>query len=371
MNKYLLLCIFLCACIHMRAQQLFPVEIKGKFGYMNNEGKMIIPAVYDYADDFSEGHAVVALNRMPCLINMENKRIIDTGLYQNIGMLSEGLISVSDFKRNRYYVNLNNEFVIQLPDNTYEARNFHDGYAVISRQVEYHEIKFGKDVGTVIYVFAYIDKNGKQVSTIEYEDADDFFNGFARVKKNGRFGLVNTRMQEVIPTRFERVGDVSQNRIVVSENNKFGAMDTTGRWAIKPSYELLFPATDGMMGFMQKNLFGFIDLNGTEKVPAVYPSIKPFAEGKAAVLKDGKWGFINASNEWVLRNVFDDASVFSEGMCAVLYKRQWGFIDATGKVAVPAQFDAVGSFSNGVADVVYRDIPLYINKRGEFLPILK
>jgi hypothetical protein len=355
----------------MQAQTLFPVEVKGKFGYMNNEGSISIPAIYDYADDFSEGHAVVALNRMPCLINMQNKRIIDTGLYQNIGMLSEGLISVTDFKRNKYYINLKNEPVIQLPGNTYEARTFRHGYAVVSRQVEYHETKFGKDVGTVIFVFGYIDRSGRQVSSFDYEDADDFFNGFARVKKGGRFGMINTRMQEVIPAQFERVGDVSQNRIVVSENNKFGALDTNGRWAIKPVYELLFPATDGMLGFMQKNQFGFIDVNGGEKVPAVYAAIKPFAEGKAAVLKDGKWGFINASNEWVLRNVFDDASVFSEGMCAILYKRQWGFIDATGKVVIPTQFDAVGSFSNGIADVVYRDIPLYINKRGEFLPILK
>lgn len=353
------------------AQMLFPVEIKGKFGYMNNEGKLVIPAIYDYADDFSEDHAVVALNRMPCLINAQNKRVIDTGLYQSIGTLSEGLMPVSDFRRNKFYINLKNERVIQLAGNTYEARPFRNGYAVVSRQIEFHEIKFGKDVGTVIYVFAFIDKSGKEVSAFDYEDADDFFNGFARVKKGGRFGMINSRLQEIIPAKYDRVGDVSENRIVVSENNKFGVMDTNGQWVIKPKYELLFPASGGMMGFMQKNLFGFIDVNGNEKVPAVYGAIKPFAEGKAAVLKDGKWGFINTSNEWVLRNVFDDASVFSEGLCAVLYKKQWGFIDASGKVVIPTQYDAVGSFRNGVADVVYRDVPLYINKRGEFLPVLK
>lgn len=368
--KKLIICIITLAHLQAFAQTLFPVEIKGKYGYMNNAGDMIIPAMYDFADDFNEGHAVVALERMPCLINEKNVRVIDTGLYQNIGPVSQQLVAVSDFKKRKFYINLKNEKVITLPEYIYEARRFCNGFAAVSRQVEHHETKFGKDVGTVVYKFAYIDVNGVERTGFDFDDADDFVSGFARIRKGQKFGMLNLSLAEVVPCNFVQVGDVSEGKIVINDQNKFGVMDTTGKWLIKPRFELLYPFSEGYAGFMEKNLFGFIDANGSVLIKPVYVGIRPFAENKAAVMKDGKWGFINTKNEWVIRNVFDNATVFSEGMCAVLYKRYWGFIDATGRLVIPANYDAVGSFSNGVADVVYRDIPVYVDKRGNVIPRL-
>ena len=84
--------------------KLFPIEIKGKFGYMDQTGKMIIPAMYDYADEFIDGMAVAALHNQPCVINQKNERIIDTSIYQFIGVFSEGLSSVIDFKKKKFYI---------------------------------------------------------------------------------------------------------------------------------------------------------------------------------------------------------------------------------------------------------------------------
>src|SRR5437016_2226642 len=111
------------------AQKLYPVQIKGKWGYMDAAGKMQIPAKYDYVEIFNEGYAVVALNYLPCLIDINETRVIDTGLYQYVGKYSEGLASVMDYKFRRFYLNKKGEKVISLEKEIYDARQFNNGIA--------------------------------------------------------------------------------------------------------------------------------------------------------------------------------------------------------------------------------------------------
>lgn len=370
---YLIVLALLCSyCFNAIAQnKLFPIEIKGKWGYMDSLGKMQIPAQYDYADDFSEDFAVVALNRMPCIIDLQAKRVVDTGLYQYIGRVSEGLAAVTDYQWKRFYVNTRGAVVITLPAEVYEARPFNNGVAVVSKATDIHETKFGRDIATFGYLFGYIDNTGKMLTGFIYDDADDMQSGLSRMKKGTKFGLVNTKGEEVIKPQYNNIGIFSEGFAVVDAGGSYGAINDKAEEIIKPKFEFIYPFSQGLAGFWQKGKYGFIDAAGEVKVQPLFDAVKPFSEGKAAAKKDGKWGFIDSKGNWVIRNVFDEAGMFAQGLCAVLYKRKWGYIDATGQTAIPFDFDAAGSFHDGIADVLYKDISLYIDKRGRILPILK
>jgi hypothetical protein len=41
--------------------RLFPVQIDDRYGYIDQQGELVIPARFDYADAFSEGLAVIRL----------------------------------------------------------------------------------------------------------------------------------------------------------------------------------------------------------------------------------------------------------------------------------------------------------------------
>ena len=183
------------------AQKLFPFEKKDKWGYMNQEGTIVINPIYDYADDFNEGYAVVALGNLPCLIDAKEKRYIDTGMYQYIGKYSEGLCSVMDYKFKRYYVNLKAERVITLDKTIYDAGAFNSGLAKVSKKVDEVEKKFGVDITNMGFKFAYINNKGEFQCEFKYEDAEDLNEGTARVKVGKKFGLINAQCKEIaIPT---------------------------------------------------------------------------------------------------------------------------------------------------------------------------
>ncbi len=371
MNKILLL--LLTIGIHQvksQTNQLFPIEIKGKWGYMNQVGAMVIDPRFDLADDFNEGKAVVALNNLPCVINEKGKVIIDTGLYRSIGLFSEGLSYVKDFYNHKFYIDDNGNKIIELSDSIYDARPFHHGLAVVGTQFDYHEKKFEVDISTIAFRFAYINKTGKYITPFKFDDADDMQDGIARIKSGTLFGWIDSTGVEIVKPKFNLLDLFFENKAAFSIQGKWGFVNRSGEIVIKPVFDLCFDFHDGMAGIMLNGKYGFINQTGKVIIDAKYDQIQAFSEGKAAVMKDGKWGFINTSGEMVIPFRFDNASVFSEGMCAVLVKRHWGFINNNGNLVISAEFDAVGSFENGVADVVYHNISLYTNRQGTILPRL-
>jgi hypothetical protein len=353
------------------AQVLFPIEIKGKWGYMNAEGQMVLPATFDYADDFAGDYAVVAKGNQPCIINKKGKAVIDTGMYQFISPVSEGMAAVSDYRKHKFYINMQGKKVITLSDSIYEVRKFKNGLAVVSKQIDIHETKFGRDISTLGYRFAYMDTTGKMVTDFIFDDADDLRNGLAKIRQGILFGLIDSTGTIILKPTYNNIGDFNEGLAAVDVNGKYGYINPKGGLVIPATFDYAYDFSEGLAGVWMNQKYGYINPSGTIVIPATFDQIKPFSEGKAAILKEGKWGFIDKTGTLVLRNVFDNASVFKEGKCAVLIKRYWGFIDTRGALIIPADFDAVGSFEDGVADVVYHDINVYINSRGMMIPNLK
>lgn len=359
-------------CLSTMAQaQLFPFELKGKWGYMDAEGEIKMKPIFDYADDFCEGKAVVALRNLPCVINLKQQRIVDTGIYQYISRFSEGLAAATYFNGQKCYIDSLGSTRIHLDSGIYEARPFSNGIAVVSKKMDEHQTKFGRDITTLGYKFAFIDLTGKYVTGFDYDDADDANAGIAKVRVGNKIGLINTKGDWVAKPSFFAIGFFSDSLALADQNGKYGYINTKGEWVIEPRFDFAYTFTEGLAGASQKGKWGYINTAGEWVVPPTFEAVKPFAEAKAAVMKDGKWGFINKQGEWVIRNVFDNTGVFSENKCAVLVKRYWGFIDAQGRLVIPAEYDAAGSFHSGVADVVYKDLNLFINTQGRLLPIIQ
>lgn len=351
--------------------QLYPVIIKGKYGYTNKAGELKIKAIYDYAENFYENRAVVALNNMPCVIDLNNKRIIDTGVYSQIQRYSEGRCKVVNFTNEQFFIDTLGKVLFKVDPQYYDARRFKNGLSNVSKQVDVHTLKFNHDIVNLGYKFGFINEKGEEVIPLIYDDADDFENGFCRVRLGTKFGIINTKGEEVVPVKYYNIGKFLEDFAVFDNGGKYGYLNTKGEVIIAPAYKYAYDFSEQLAGVMVDGKFGFINTSGALVIQAKYEAVRPFSEGLAAVKLNGKWGFIDKQGTPKIGFVFDDATLFADGRCAVLVKRKWGFISSDGRTAIPFEFDAVGTFNDGIAEVMIGQISVYMTKSGMIIPDLK
>jgi hypothetical protein len=354
--------------ISVQAQKLFPILLKEKWGYMNQEGKVVITPKYDIAQDFNEGFAVVALGNMPCLIDRNEKRVIDTGLYQFISRYNEGSCAVRDFKKRWFYIDGNGSTILKLDSFIYEANPFNNGLARVSRQQDDVTQKFGFDISNLSYRFAYINKKGKYVSEFKYRDAEDFDNNIARVKENMMTYLVNTTFEKKCDETTE-IGKFNDGLAVFIDNGKFGYMNLNGEKIIAANFDYASMFYNGLAEVEMNGKSCFIDTLGNKKFEPIYEELRPYAEGFAGYKQNNKYGFVNSKGEMMMQPYYDDVAYFNNGLCPVRKGQNWGAINKEGKLILKLEFDFVSPFEDGIAEVIYKGVSLYADTKGNLLPI--
>ncbi len=109
-------------------------KYNNKFGYLNEDGEMVIAIQYEKAQDFSDGLAAVAQDGKVGFINQEGKTVIPFE-YENADSFVNDLAPV--MKENKWgYINKKGEIVIPLQYSS--ATKFSNGYAkVIKDETEF------------------------------------------------------------------------------------------------------------------------------------------------------------------------------------------------------------------------------------------
>jgi len=223
------------------------------WGFIDREGRSVIPAKFHEASDFSEGLAVVRLSE----------------------------------KHKVGYINQKGELVI--PDQFDWAKDFHGGLAAV---------KLSKDK------YGFIDKTGKMaLSAKEWRDVDDFSEGLAGVKvavtnnsvylgyQVEKYGYIDWTGKFVIQPRFDRVEKFSEGRALFFQrgnNPGYGFIDLKGQVVIKPEYVDAKSFAEGLA------------------VAAIKSS-----DDKAI------WGYLNHDGQWVIKPQFRNGNSFDGGLAGV------------------------------------------------------
>lgn len=178
------------------------IEFQGakniKIGYMNKLGETVIPAIYDYADDFSEGKAYVSSNDFQGFIDTTGKRLFQCKQSPADMFFSDGLVLISDYDDGKYiFYNSEGKIALEIPtDKYFSLHGFNDGLA-------YYE-KINNETGGISEK-GFIDKSGKEVLVLsEFHIVNDFSEGLASVSKDGEmYGFINTKGDLVIPCKYK------------------------------------------------------------------------------------------------------------------------------------------------------------------------
>lgn len=226
--------------------ELIPVRIGEKFGYINLNGEVVIPAQFDGAIWFCEGLARVEMNEKYGFINEQGD--------------------------------------IVIPCRFETADNFRGGYCVASLA----EGKMGL-----------IDLNGVFVITPTYYYMCHYGEGVCMAEDKYRQGLVSP--QGVIAAlQFDGVNKIG-NAYMLVLNGKKGLANNKGI-AVFPKYDNISEYfTDDIFEVYCDDKFGLIDINGEIVAPIRYESEfrNPYRRPWAYAFLDGRRVFFNGNGEQI------------------------------------------------------------------------
>lgn len=186
---------------------------KGKFGFMNTQGAIVIQPVYDQAYDFHEGVALVGNANEAgemCYQLIDRDGNTRSGIQAVSSLLDQrlcnGLLMFSNQATGKYYyLNSKGETELFLPDSIREAFRFYHNAAIIRNS----------HGGTGL-----IDKKGKICITPKYEDGFIVGNDRVCLKKDNRWKLYDfegnvTRNDNA----YERISVFYPSELAIAQHN--------------------------------------------------------------------------------------------------------------------------------------------------------
>ena len=248
------------------------VKKDGKWGYISRSGEMKIPFEFDEASDFSEEYAVVSKNGEAGFIDKSG--VSPTGFVFDSGEPFRFGVAVVKNGDENHLINKKWETI----------------YVSKSR---FSPFPIGENVYADGLIFPPLVKNDKVI--MHKEDADrvypKFENSLLVFEKNRKFGAIDSDGNIVAPANFDSVIILKHGYLLVREGSKKGLMNKIGEYVleIKPEYYDIRVLDSGKIVALEGDTLKIIsdDLK-TETVVSDINMILGVRDGKIIVQKAGK-----------------------------------------------------------------------------------
>lgn len=351
------------------------VQKEGKWGMIDNTGKLVVPCSYKQLLNVAEGLARFKENRKFGAVNPVGRVIIPPN-YSELWEPREGLI-VAAFNEKYGFLDLNGKTAI--PFDYEEVLYFSEGKAAVMKQ--------GK--------WGFIDKAGKEIIAFKYDEVTPFNNGIAKVSIAQKYGCINEKGLEIIPIIYTDISPFYQGVAKVNKDNYFQLINDKGKgltqWAIdyetSRNSENVLTMHEGLVGAKTATHSGYENEKQEEIIPVIYERVDNF-ESNTILVNDKGYSFIidskgryltnpniyenysypikkdsfilkanqlfylvGRNGQRLLQEGFESPLVFSEGYAAAKKNGKFGYINSKGEWLIAPQYDWATDFVNGKARV--------------------
>lgn len=164
------------------------------------------------------------------------------------------------------------------------------------------------------------------------------------------YGFINEKGEMVIPAKFEKTGNFSDNLAAASNGDHWGFIDTKGAWAIEPKFDHVKPFDSGVALVELEGEWMYIDRSGKKLDIAQGDKLYGFNDGVAFVRVGESVGLMNTKGKLIVEPKYKKITNFHNGYARFLTSDdKWGIIDNQGNVVVEAKYDDIGDYSSKVA----------------------
>ncbi|MEO7312756.1 MAG: WG repeat-containing protein [Chitinophagaceae bacterium] len=228
-------------------------------------------------------------------------------------------------------------------------------------------------------LWGYKAKNFKVIIQPINEEPNTYKNGYVVLKKNGKYGIMDSAGKIVLEPVYLKCSDVSGECVAVKNDDNstesivsiktkkaVATNEKTVEYALTPIPNLIRIKT----GKYPNYLYGLQRADGQNLLPTIYKDMGRYyeAEGFLKVQSaDGKWGMLDKTGNWLVMPKYDDIYGFSYGFSAVKLNGKYGFIDLSGKEVTPIKYDEVFSFHHAYGRGKIGNEAFFIDTRGKEL----
>jgi hypothetical protein len=213
---------------------------KKLWGFVDINFKTVIPCLYERAEQFYSGFALIYKGDKVGLVDKKGKVLIEPKYDTIIPILEEG-----------YAITQKEDRMCLVSTNTFKP---------ISR--EYDVIGRGGKVMPVIEKgkVGFIYNDGRELIAPQFEECETFafWEDYAWVKQNGKWICIDQYGKQKFQGEFEGISLFQEGLAAVKAGGKWGVVDKEGTVVIPYAYEEASVAAKGLIKVKLKGKYGFI-----------------------------------------------------------------------------------------------------------------
>lgn len=299
------------------------VKLGSKSGFISRNGREEIPVSYDEMYPFSTGYSVFKLNGKMGLYNDLGK-IVVSARYDDMKYFHSNLALV----RNGNFYGIADElgqavfpclFDTIMPFSTSldvvmaKKKGKYGLYDLSSLplfECEYDTICPSRDVrNSIVLTKGSIKEVQPFIFETVLKSRNVVVDDIVRVERKGKWGFaLKSDNSMCIPAIFDYADEFYNGYAVVNIDDKWGIINPYGREVVPVKYDYINPFSYGLARFSKDGKMGFVDENGKEVIPAVYVHVYPFVNGLSVV---NKKDYIDVEGKFVPTQI--EGLVRSEG----------------------------------------------------------
>lgn len=322
---------------YVSSSNLYRILVADKYGFMDENGKIVIEPQFEWAYLFSEGVCFARIGERRGLIDSTGTFTMEFGdTIHNVFYFVNGVSKIRcGLNNNIGVINKEGKTVIPAAQHTVSIEKDNDSVYIVVDE-SYSLFITNKITGDTKEIgidrWKLTNKDGKAIGDTYDEILVGFRNGLCAVKLNDKWGYINWNGDLVIDTIYDFARVFSKEGIArVRQGNEHFFIDKSGN--------KLFSVDGTITGFTCNRaavvLNGencFVDTKGTKVFSVDADIIYPFNEKDkmATIVKNGQASKIDTMGNVVLRTNYEDIGAFIDGVAPVKKNDKWGYIDTTG-----------------------------------------
>ncbi len=348
----------------------------GKWGYLNPQAEEIIPCIYTYAEGFDKnGIALVQLADELYCINEDAERQANCVLrprWQSLGNPQDdlpGIIVRSLFSDRRYGLMHKVTGHAQLPliydqivrfehERFYRVqKNKKWGILDTNLQVvlpfEYDKIhRFDGALAMVVRggKFGTINKQFEIVIPCEFQELTRYDQNHFVYRTEKGVGLFNAAGKLLLPAIYQSLSGFSEaGFILVQQNDRYGLMNLKLETIIPIAFEGLGESLiNERVWFKAGEKYGYLDAKGSVVIPADFDRVRAFQQKITGVQKGTEWYFIDINGKRINAKTYDliGWDWGKEGLLQVQKSGKWGRTNFAGVEVIPCIYDAFVGYNS-------------------------